>query len=59
MLYAMGASVNSLVKDMGAIRRIAKEAILHGLCQESMGVSVIVGNNKEGINENNSKHQNR
>ena len=40
MLYAMGASVNSLAKDMRAIRRIAKEAILHGLCQEGMGISV-------------------
>ena len=40
MFYAMGASVNSPAKDMRAIRRIAKAAILHGLCQEGMGVSV-------------------
>jgi hypothetical protein len=40
MIYAMGASVNSPAKDMRAIRRIAKAAILHGLCPKGMGVSV-------------------
>ena len=40
MLYAMGASVNSPAKDMRVIGRIAKEAILHGLCQEGMGAGV-------------------
>ena len=36
----MGASVNCLAKCMRVIKRIAKAAILHGLCQEGVGVSV-------------------
>jgi hypothetical protein len=32
--------VNSPAKDMQAIGRIAKAAILHDLCPKSMGVSV-------------------
>ncbi len=33
-------SVNSLAKDMQAIRRLAKAAILRDICPKSMGVSV-------------------
>ena len=36
----MNVSVNSLAKDLRAITRIAKAAILQDLCPESMGVSV-------------------
>lgn len=36
----IGVSVNSPAKDIRAIRRIAKAAILHGLCPKGMGASV-------------------
>ncbi len=36
VIYAMGVSMNCLAKYMGGIRRIAKEDILLGLCQEDL-----------------------
>jgi hypothetical protein len=38
--YQIGISVNSLAKNLRAITRIAKTAILQDLCPKSMGVSV-------------------